>query len=1122
MSAPRIVDAAERTAALDPRHSCIVQAPAGSGKTGLLIQRLLRLLARVDRPDEILAITFTRKAAAEMRRRVLEALASADDQSPPADANERLTWMLARDAAARDRECGWKLRENPGRLRVQTIDALCASLARQMPLLSGLGATPAIVEDAAARYREAAERTLAHVDAPDALGEAVRRFLLHLDGDWNDARALLEAMLARREQWIERAAGFEANASARAALEQAFRVERARIMQRVREMMPAREEPEIAALAAYAARNLASSELDSAIAGLATLARYPGSQEEDAPRWRALAELLLTESGAWRLQVNRNTGFPPGEGGAAHKVRMGALLERLRETAGICEALHAVREMPPPAFTDAQWEALGAVVRLLPHAAAHLRVVFAEHGEIDFAGLAQAATAALGDEDHPTDLLLALDVRLRHLLVDEFQDTSRAQWELLKRLTAGWTGGDGRTAFLVGDPMQSIYRFREADVALFLRAWSGGLPTLPLVPLALATNFRSQTGIVEWVNASFARILPAVEDADAGAVPYAASAAHRAPRAGAAVRWHAFTGRDAAAARAAEAQAVVGLVREALAREGEDVAILVRNRSHLDRIAPALKAAQIRFQAVDIEPLATRPVIQDLLAVTRALAHPADRVAWLALLRAPWCGLDVEELHRVAGDDRDAIVWEALHDEGCLTRLGDESRARLVRLRQALRPYVEAHLRGALRERVEGAWIALGGPACAMGAADLEDAETFLEQLDALDEAGDLIDPARLEEHLALLFAAPDAGDSARVQVMTIHKAKGLEFATVIVPGLDRLPRSGERPLFAWKARGDGNLMVAPMRATGESGEPAYDYLCSLEDAAAGHELERLLYVAATRARHELHLLGFARVDEKAGTLRLRKPPPDSLLCKAWSVASGEFERALESGAIEPQPDATVALDRGVRRVVSRVLDVEVPGPAVHAVAMASAAPVAIEFSWAGETARHIGILTHRFLQRIAIEGVDRWNEARVRRLADLVRGELGARGVPPAERDAAARRVLDALAGALADPRGRWVLADHAAGRSEYRLRVARPDGVRLVVIDRTFRDAHGRRWIVDFKTGVHEGAQREAFLDRELERYRPQLASYAAAFPGEDVGLGLYFPLMRAWRELALRPMA
>ena len=128
------------------------------------------------------------------------------------------------------------------------------------------------------------------------------------------------------------------------------------------------------------------------------------------------------------------------------------------------EQLHAIRSLPEPTYTDEQWDALDAIVKLAPQAVAELQVVFAAHGQADFIEIAQGAVRALGDESDPTDLLLSLDYRIRHILVDEFQDTSHSQYELLVRLTSGWEPGDGRTLFVVGDPMQSIYRFREAEV----------------------------------------------------------------------------------------------------------------------------------------------------------------------------------------------------------------------------------------------------------------------------------------------------------------------------------------------------------------------------------------------------------------------------------------------------------------------------------------------------------------------------------------------------------------------------------------------------------------------------------------------------------------------------------
>jgi len=176
-----------------------------------------------------------------------------------------------------------------------------------------------------------------------------------------------------------------------------------------------------------------------------------------------------------------------------------------------------------------------------------------------------------------------------------------------------------------------------------------------------------------------------------------------------------------------------------------------------------------------------------------------------------------------------------------------------------------------------------------------------------------------------------------------------------------------------------------------------------------------------------------------------------------------------------------------------------------------------IEFSWVGETARHVGIVTHRWLQRIAADGVEAWSPERVAALASTVEADLARRGIPPMERVDACERVLARLEGALTDPRGRWLLEHREGARSEYRMRLATPSGVKLVVIDRTFVDRDGRRWIVDYKTGAHQGADPERFLDRELERYRAQLAGYAAAFPGEPVALGLYFPLMNGWRETA-----
>ncbi len=159
ITAEPAADQVVRAHALAVTDSFIVQAPAGSGKTELLTQRYLRLLVCVDAPEEIVAITFTRKAAGEMRARIVEALERAADDTPPEREHKRETWKLARAVRAHDAKMEWMLTAHPARLRIQTIDSLNAELTRQMPLLSKFGAQPGIAERPVALYEEAAQRT---------------------------------------------------------------------------------------------------------------------------------------------------------------------------------------------------------------------------------------------------------------------------------------------------------------------------------------------------------------------------------------------------------------------------------------------------------------------------------------------------------------------------------------------------------------------------------------------------------------------------------------------------------------------------------------------------------------------------------------------------------------------------------------------------------------------------------------------------------------------------------------------------------------------------------------------------------------------------------------------------
>ena len=1020
-------DAAERLRALDPARSFIVQAPAGSGKTELLIQRYLALLATVKAPEEIVAITFTRKAAAEMRQRVLRKLA----------------------------ERGDPLAANPARLRIQTIDSLSASLSRQMPVLSEFGALPETIDDASDLYEAAALATIGLVE--EAGGEHtaraaphVERLLEHLDNDLGRIVGLVAGMLARRDHWIRHLARMD-----RDGLEAALGAERERVCAHAK-------------------------------------ALYPGADPCHPDAWQALAESLLTKERGWRKRSPEAKGYFE-EGEAREPLR------RVLET--LCA-------LPPPAYTDAQAAVLEAIGGLLPHAIAQLKLVFQARGQVDFTEVAQGALRALGEEGEPTDLALALDYRIRHLLIDEFQDTSISQYELVARLTEGWEPGDGRTLFAVGDPMQSIYRFREAEVGLFLRARRGGIGTVALEPIALSANFRSQAGIVEWVNETFARVMPQSEDTLAGAVPYGASRPVHPGAEGEAVTVHAFVEPPGANAREREAARVVAIVRDAQAGDpAASVAILVRTRSHLAEIVPQLKDAGLAFRAIEIEHLVHRPVVQDLLALTRALAHPADRLAWLAVLRAPWCGLTLADLSVLAEDDERSLC-EVLNDEMRLSRLSADGRARAERTAAVLRERLAGRLRTSLRDAVEGAWLALGGPACVPDETDLEDAGIYLDHLGAHEQAGAVGEG--FEDGLDKLYALADVHASERLQIMTIHKAKGLEFDHVIVPGLARAPRHDESKLFLWTetAGPQGGLLIAPIHEAGADPDPIYAWLQRLEGAKANLEAGRLLYVAATRARRRLHLLGEAGVKDGV----VRPPASATLLAKLWPVVSPVFEAAVPAQG-HAQQAAPGFADQALMRLAANWRRPPAPaGIAWRSHEQEARAQEDIEFSWAGETARHVGSVVHRWLQRMAEDELRDWSAQRVEAMRAHLARDLHRRGVRSAEAGPAAERAAQALVNTLADERGRWLLGPRDRAMSEQRLRTAKDGRLRTLVIDRTFFDGDVR-WIVDYKTSRHEGAGLEAFLEQERGRYAPQLARYAEALGGAR--LGLYFPMLRAWKD-------
>ena len=1132
-SRPR--DQETRELVLNPGKSFIVQAPAGSGKTELLVRRYLCLLAVVDAPEEIIAITFTRKAAAEMRERIVGALHTAQGAHtgalPNADqADEKLPHPAAA-ALARDRELGWRLTRNPARLKIQTIDSFCAALTQQMPLLSELGGQPEIIEDARDLYREAAANTLKLLDEdPAQAGQqggrsaAVEILLEHLDNDLPRARDMLVSMLQKRDQWLRHLAGQRPD---RAALERALRHFVEATLEDTLETLPQELLPVLVDCVRYAAGNRGDAPGE--------IEQLPGMDAADLQYWQYMASLCLTGTGGWRRRVDVRTGFPAGAAGMDMKGRFQALLHRLSECPRLLELFREIQGLPPVEYSDGDWVVLEALYVLLALANAQLHLLFAARNQVDYTGLSLGALRALETSEGPTDLALYLDYRMRHILVDEYQDVSINQYELLERLTAGWSMEDGHSLFLVGDPMQSIYRFRKAEVGVFLNTWERQrLGQAPVNPVKIEVNFRSDPAVVDWVNSTFPSVLPASADGARGAVSFTPASGFRELPGENDVYIHPILVQDGSRADLREAEQALTLINN-IREESEagSTAILVRSRTHLKSITALLAQHEIPFRAVELEQLNTRPMIQDLLALTRALHHPADRVAWLALLRAPWCGLTLADLLALTEGGDNTAILQSLRDSRLRTRLSADGRCRVERLCGVIDQALARRGRTSLRRWVEGAWLNLGGPATLDMPADLRNADRFFELLDDLDQGGDLRDPEELERRVDELYAGADTRADDTLQVMSIHSAKGLEFDHVILPGLSRRLRSDEPQLLLWSENPypeGSDLLLAPVKASDEDTSPIYEFIRRLEKQKQHHEEGRLLYVAVTRTRKQLHLIGSVKVKTEDGPPSLAPPPDNTLLAQLWPALEQDFQACLDSQHPQSVMDSppVETQDALLRRLRAEwQLPESPPGlqwtpswPADADPAETAPEDGRIEYLWAGRTLMHTGTVVHRCLQLMSEEGTGSWDPGTISAQRPWYRESLYALGVPEAELDRACAWVEQALDGILEDPRGRWLLARREEQESEYALSGIYGGKLTNIIIDRTFVDEKGVRWIIDYKTSRHESGDVDRFLDLQQERYRGQLERYAAIMSALDdrpIRLGLYFPLLRGWREWA-----
>lgn len=1077
-------------AALDPRRSVVVEACAGSGKTWLLVSRMLRLLLAGAPPSELLAITFTRKAAEEMRARLYEWLA----ELALADDAAALDFLVQRGldpaeaAALLPRARGLHeavLASRPGPL-ITTFHGWFLNLLQCAPL--GARAPANLIESVALLREEAwltwTEGLAAPTPTPDI--DALRALLAELPLD--SVRRLVFAVLDKRVEWWAWRDGQAAAADPAAANIDA-----------------------LAALTGVAADTDVVAALCDAPDFRAALAEFlPLLQKNavgfqaDVARAESLAALLAdwpAPAAAWRvlpgLFLTQGTGEPLSrKPGKALSARLGDAAERFLQLHQACaERIQAVRvRLEEQNALRLHRLALTAGLGLL----ARYQALKAVRDGLDFSDAEYRVARLLADAELAGAVLAKLDARWKHLLLDEFQDANPLQWQiLLAWLSAYGADPERPTVFLVGDPKQSIYRFRRAEAALFSAAAAHLERDYGALRLGQNETRRCAPRVVAWVNAVFE---PLAADAYAG---YHRHSAVRPDLAGACEILsapEASTPAVAAAAagrlrdpltepppaapekRAEEARQVAARIRELVGRLRidtpagpraagyADILVLAARRTDLAVFEAAFKAAGVPFVGSRRGGLLDTLEARDLVALLKALVDPGDDLSLAHALKSPLFGCADADLQRLAAGvdgpwSQRLAAWAATAEAPPHIRRAADLLADWRAAAGHLPPHdlldrvfhagaLEARYAAALPEHLRAGGLAnlraLLSWSLKLSGGRFPSLPRFIDELAELrrragDEAPD--------------EAPASAGDVVRM--LTIHAAKGLEAPVVFLIKADETPREQQHygALIDWPATAAHPAHFSIHGSKGWCGR-ARDALFAREQAAAAREQLNLLYVAMTRARQLLIVSG------------LDTAKPESWLARLQTALT---DAGAEIAAAGP------ALEYAEGAAVVAVLE-HAPHPAAAPVSVPS-----VGSRRAPETAETIfGIQVHRYLELVTAG-----------RAPAAIAAELGLTGAAFAAVEAAARSCLT-------HPQARRFFAPgYRAAHNE--LEFIDADGV-VGRIDRLveFDDAV---WLLDYKTGGHA----EADLARRAEPHVAQLDAYRRAaralYPGKPVHAALLF---------------
>jgi ATP-dependent helicase/nuclease subunit A len=867
MSGPKTEAIAAQRRASDPAVSAWVGASAGSGKTTLLTARVQRLLLGGCEPGRILCLTYTRAAAAEMATRLAARLGewAAMADAPLTDALAAIGVAADEVTLARARGLFAQVLDQPGGLRIATIHAFCQSLLRRFPLEARVAPHFALIEerDSAELLSASREEALARPTA--ATLEALAAVSPHVEQE--GFGEIVAAMLGARSKLSGALAASNAEDGIAA-------------MQR-RVLALDLDETEAGLLAAACARDL--TRLNAAAQALAR-----GEATDQARAVQMRRSITAAPAARPALWDAWHTAFLTTEGEKRKRLATKKAIAAMADIVDVLtdEAAY-VLDVEQRRRSLRAAEASAALVRLVaPVLGAYERRKHARAG-LDYDDLIGRARDLLAATDTAW-VQYKLDGGLDHVLLDEAQDTSAVQWEVVERLTEEFFAGEGaregvtRTLFAVGDVKQSIYRFQGAAPAEFGRARER---TALRVAEAfgpehfraeqLAVSFRSTAPVLALVDAVFAS-----PDAASG-VAMEGAIAHRPVRdgqAGEVILWPAvasdpvpeatdWTPNPRDRARDGEeklAEAIAAAVRRWLddrevlpararpIRPGDILVLVRRRRGFVEQLVRALKRRNVPVSGIDRMVLIDELAVMDVLATLDSLLLPGDDLTFAAALRSPLFGISDPSLMDLAVGRGRLTLRETLRRRAAERPDWAEAEARFSAL-AARADIVTPH---ALIARLLGPE---GGRARLLARLGPDAADPLDELLNAA-LAHERAHPPGLQGFLAWLRAGGseikrehEAGAN-EVRVMTVHGAKGLESPIVILA--DTTSVTGRADALAWVADAPTGAAVPLWAPRKEFRPEAVEAAQAREEAADEEEYHRLLYVALTRAEDRLIVTG--------------------------------------------------------------------------------------------------------------------------------------------------------------------------------------------------------------------------------------------------------------------------